>query len=152
MIYNALTDFLEAIGTEGRLLGLDVGAHKIGIALSDTTRMIASPHDILLRANISKDTGRLRTLCRELKITGLVIGLPKETDNQEGTSCQLIRQFATKLDAKMDIPFYFQDERYSTQESIQLLKQSGMSRKKQNQLDDKVAASIILQRVLDHSH
>jgi putative Holliday junction resolvase len=147
-LFMNASDFTAAL-TPGRLLGLDIGAQKIGMALSDTERRIATPLDILLRENMSKDTGRLRTVLREHQVVGIIAGLPKTPDGNENEHCAAVRHFLEKLDAKITLPILLQDERFSTSAAARAMNESGMTRKKRDANDDKVAAGIILQAGLD---
>lgn len=149
MIIESLSEFQAQIENEKRIIGLDIGAKKIGIAISDQTQMIANPHLILTRENINKDTGRIRTLCKEFDTCAMIIGLPKQLNNEEGELCEKVRQFAIKFDKKHPLPIYFQDERFSTSESVRLMQSFDFTRKRQNDTDDKIAATLILQTALD---
>ncbi|AIL65630.1 Putative Holliday junction resolvase [Rickettsiales bacterium Ac37b] len=134
---------------KGRILGLDVGLKTLGIALTDIDRLIASPYDILLRKTFKKDLYALNNLITQKNICGMVIGFPKQMDGVEGSACIMVKNFTDKLDQYFNIPIFFQDERLTTAAALRILKESGMSRKKIGNLDDKIAASYILQTVLD---
>ncbi|MCH2037950.1 MAG: Holliday junction resolvase RuvX [Rickettsiales bacterium] len=149
MIFDTLSDFYNHLKTGDRIIGLDIGSKKIGIAISDTTQMIASPHDILTRENFNKDTGRIRTLCKEFNACAMVIGYPKQLNNDEGALCEKLRQFAVKFDKKHQLPIFLQDERFSTSESVKLMQSFDFTRKRQHETDDKIAATLILQTALD---
>ncbi|MCD6035883.1 MAG: yrrK [Rickettsiales bacterium] len=143
--------FAATLPPTGRLLGLDIGGSAIGLALSDTERRIATPLSTLVRENIHKDTGRLRTILREHNICGIVIGLPKSMSGDEGESCVMVRSFAQKLSKKLEdtLPVLFQDERFSTAAASRALSETSLTRKKRDALDDKMAAAFILQGALD---
>ena len=149
MIIDDIKELIENITTEGKIISFDIGDKKIGIAISDRQQIVATPHDILIRENINKDTGKLRVICKHNDICAVVIGFPKELDNSEGESCEKIRSFANKFLKKHSIPIFLQDERMSTSESTRLMQEFEFTRKRQNQTDDKIAASLILQTALD---
>lgn len=149
MIYDNLKDFHQNIQKGKRLLGLDIGTVKIGIAVSDTDHIIATPKEVMEAININKDTGRIRTMLKSEDASGLVIGFPYNMDGTESELCAKIRNLSLKLIKKMDIPIYFQDERLSTAAVSRTLVASGMTRKKRDKIDDKLAASYILQTTLD---
>lgn len=149
MIHTILKEFLHALPPRGRLLGLDVGEKRVGIALSDTTRTIATPYSTLVRQGKNKDIPAIRTIIAEHEICGIVIGLPLHMDGTEGKSCEMARQFAKHLLKALDIAVYFQDERLSTAAVSRALKEGDVSRKKRAALDDKLAASYILQTALE---
>jgi putative Holliday junction resolvase len=134
---------------KGRLLGLDLGQRKIGIALSDVERMIASPHSTYLRQNMNKDLGTLKRIAKDMGVIGFVIGLPISIQGHETSNCETIRAFATKLSDRSELPILVQDERFSTAAATRALKETGIKRKNRDQVDDKMAAAFLLQGVLD---
>lgn len=133
-----------------RLLGLDLGAKTIGLALSDAGLAIASPLRTLKRTKFTADAAALKALIDEHDVGGLVLGLPVNMDGTEGPRCQSTRQFAANLLEKFDIPIAFQDERLSTAavERV-LIDEADMSRKRRGEVVDKMAAAYILQGALD---
>ncbi|MEZ5757259.1 MAG: Holliday junction resolvase RuvX [Emcibacteraceae bacterium] len=133
-----------------RLLGLDLGSKTIGIALSDTGLRIATPMETIRRKKFTTDAERLLTIINEQKVGALVLGLPKNMDGSEGPRCQSTRQFAKNMAEKTDIPICFWDERLSTVAATRTLLEADTSRKRRDQLVDKIAASYILQGVLDN--
>lgn len=149
MIYDSSNAFFETLPDRGRLLGLDMGKRKVGIALSDIDRMIASPHSIYQRQNMNKDLGTLRRIAREENVVGLVIGLPKDIQGNETEACETIRAFAEKLSKRAELPILLQDERFSTAAATRALKETGVKRKNRDELDDKMAAAFLLQGALD---
>ncbi len=142
---------LEAgLGGRQRIMGIDLGSKTIGLALSDTTRRIATAWDTLRRTKFTADAGRLVTLATEQDIGGLVYGLPVNMDGTEGRRCQSTRQFARNLAGILPLPYAFQDERMSTQavERV-LIGEADMTRRRRAEVIDKVAAAWILQGALD---
>jgi putative Holliday junction resolvase len=133
-----------------RLLGLDLGSKTIGLALSDIRLTIASPMETIKRKKFTQDAKRLLTIIKEQNVGGLVLGLPKNMDGSEGPRCQSTRQFAKNMAEKTDIPISFWDERLSTIAVTRTLIEADASRKRQGELVDKLAASYILQGVLDN--
>ena len=133
-----------------RLLGLDLGSKTIGIALSDVMRTIATPMETIRRVKFTKDAERLLSIIDEQNIGGLVLGLPKNMDGSEGPRCQSTRQFARNIAEKTDVPICFWDERLSTVAVTRTLLEADTSRKRRNELVDKMAASYILQGLLDN--
>ena len=133
-----------------RLLGLDLGSKTIGLALSDVRLTIASPMETIKRKKFTQDAERLLTIIQEQNVGGLVLGLPKNMDGSEGPRCQSTRQFAKNIAEKTDIAISFWDERLSTIAVTRTLIEADASRKRQSELVDKLAASYILQGVLDN--
>jgi putative pre-16S rRNA nuclease len=139
-----------------RLLGLDVGAKTIGLALSDVTWSLASPVRTLPRSRLAKDVEALRALARELDVGGLVIGLPVEMNGREGRRCQSVRQFARDLESALCLPTALWDERLSTAAVERfLIGEADLSRGRRRTVVDRAAAAWILQGALDallHAH
>jgi putative holliday junction resolvase len=133
-----------------RLLGLDVGAKTIGLALSDVTWSVASPVRTLRRSRLVKDIEALRPLAHELEVGGIVIGLPVEMTGREGPRCQSVRQFARDLESALHLPTAFWDERLSTAAVERfLIGEADLSRGRRRTLVDRAAAAWILQGALD---
>ncbi len=132
-----------------RLLGLDVGEKTIGLALSDISRMIATPYKTIERGKFSKDAIELNNIIQAYNIGGLVIGYPINMDGSEGPRCQSIRQFVKNLGEKMTLPMLLSDERMSTMAVTRTMMDADLSRARRAELVDKMAASYILQGVLD---
>ena len=149
MITINTKEFFENIPNSGALLGLDMGKVRIGIALCDASRIISSPMEAYARRNMSKDLGYLGKYCSDNEIVGIVVGLPLELDGSENENCESVRHFANKLYKKTGIAIHLKDERLSTAAATRALSETGMTRKRRQSLDDKVAASIILQSVLE---
>ncbi len=135
--------------THQRLLGLDVGEKTIGLALSDLSRMIATPYKTIMRSKFSKDAAALEAIIQEQNVGGLVIGYPINMDGSEGPRCQSIRQFSRNLSEKMALPMLLADERMSTLAVTRTMLDADLSRARRAELVDKMAASYILQGVLD---
>lgn len=145
-----ISDLKSHLKKDERLLGLDLGSKTIGIALSDVMRTIATPMETIRRAKFTKDADRLLTIISEQNIGGIILGLPINMDGSEGRRCQSTRQFARNMAEKTDIPIGFWDERLSTIAVTRTLLEADTSRKRRDELVDKMAASYILQGVLDN--
>lgn len=133
-----------------RLLGLDVGSKTIGLALSDVSRVIATPMETLKRGKFADDARWLWAIMKEHEVAALVVGLPMNMDGSEGPRCQSVRQFVKNLLAMADIGIVLWDERLSTVAAQRAMLEADMSRKKRGENVDKVAAAFILQGLLDH--
>ena len=132
-----------------RLLGLDVGTKTIGLALSDVTCLIASPHSTIKRKKLAADLAELFTVVDSNDVGALVLGLPISMDGSEGPRCQSIRAFADSVLAHRAIPLAFWDERWSTTAVTRTLLDADTSRRRRAEVVDKMAASYILQGALD---
>ena len=132
----------------GALVGLDVGDRRIGVAVSDVGRHIASPHSVIERIGWGPDIRRIRAVMEERDADYAVMGLPLNMDGSEGFQAEKIRVFARQVEAA-GIRVCFQDERLSTVTAEDALIEGGMRREKRKQTVDKIAAAVILQAYLD---
>ena len=144
-----LAGFAATLPPGARLLGFDLGEKTIGIALSDTSRAIATPMETLARGKFSVDAIKLEKIIAEHKIGGLVIGLPLNMDGSDGPSAQSARAFARNLAARIDLPIVLWDERLSTVAVTRALLDADASRRRRSEVVDKMAAGYILQGALD---
>jgi putative Holliday junction resolvase len=138
----------EAIPKRKRLLGLDIGSKTIGLALSDTMLMIASPMEIIRRKRFKDDVARLQEIVKVENVGGFVLGWPVNMDGSEGPRCQSTRAFSENLYEKIDLPQAFWDERLSTAAVERTLIEADSSRARRKEVVDKLAASYILQGAL----
>lgn len=148
MICNP-NDFKALIKKGYRLLGLDVGTKTVGMALSDTTHMVATPLDTIRRTKFRDDVKRIVAEIERHQVGGIVIGLPISLDGSEGPRAQGVRQFAKNLTAHIVQPIVFWDERLSTAAVERGMIEGDLSRKRRAEIIDKVAAAYILQGLLD---
>jgi putative holliday junction resolvase len=143
------TDLTALLRPGERLLGLDVGTKTIGMALSDTTRMVATPLDTIRRTRFRDDVKRLLSEIDRHGVGGVVVGLPISLDGSEGPRAQGVRQFAKNLLGHRDLPLAFWDERLSTAAVEREMIAADLTRKRRAEIIDKVAAAYILQGLLD---
>ena len=143
-------DELSALlAPNARLIGVDLGEKTIGLALSDVNRTIASPLETLPRGKFKADAEKLLSIVAKFGVGGLVIGLPKNMDGSEGPSAQSARAFVRNLGPLTDLAIVFWDERLSTAAVERTLIEADTSRKRRDEVVDKVAAAYILQGALD---
>ena len=140
---------LAALAEKGKLMGLDLGTKTIGVAISDALRMTASPVETIKRTKFTADAERLLALIGQNAISGIVIGLPLNMDGSEGPRAQSTRAFVRNLAQKTDLPIVFWDERLSTMAVTRTMLEADLSRARQAEVVDKLAASYILQGALD---
>jgi putative Holliday junction resolvase len=145
-----------------RLLGLDVGDRRIGLAISDETGLIATPLTVLRRSSKVEDYVKISRLIREQSIQGLVIGQPLRPDGTAGPQAQRIERYAAALGEALqvvglDLPIIFWDERLSTQRAEEMMVAAGhktkarQARARWHGRIDAVAAAVILQDYLDEA-
>ena len=132
----------------GRILALDVGDRRIGIALSDETQLIATPHSVYTRVGWGPDVKHIQKLYNDNKAVLIVCGLPRNMDGSVGFQAEKVQSFAEQL-IKAGLLVVFQDERLSTVSAHQALIEGGMRRDDRKGTVDKVAAAVILQTYLD---
>ena len=144
-----LPDFAAALPRTGALVGVDPGEKRIGVAVSDTSRLIASSLDTIARTKFTADAEALFKLYDARQCVGFVIGLPLNMDGSSGPAAQAARAFARNLLAKRDVPLLMWDERLSTAAVTRTLLEGDASRKRRGEVVDKMAAAYMLQGALD---
>jgi putative holliday junction resolvase len=149
MILGNPAELRAAVVTGARLIGLDVGTKTIGLALSDTRLVIASPLDTIRRKRFRDDMAALFAEIDRHGVGGVVIGLPLALDGRDSPRTQSVRAFARNLMAQRDLPALLWDERLSTAAVTREMIAADMTRKRRAEIVDKVAAAYILQGCLD---
>jgi putative Holliday junction resolvase len=149
MVYNVIEEFIENIGVEGALMGLDLGEKTIGVAVSDTRQTVATGIKTIKRTKFQQDLTILTQIIFGRDIKGLILGLPKNMNGSEGPKCQSTRAFAKNISLTVPLPITFWDERLSTVAAERSLIEANASRRRRAEVIDYVAASFILQGVLD---
>ncbi len=145
-----LLDLPAALDANVPLVGLDLGEKTIGVAVSDTSRTIASPLELVRKTQFTRDAAALFKLMESRAAGGIIIGLPVNMDGTEGPRCQSSRAFARNLLRLKDIPIAFWDERLSSAAVNRVLIGEGdVTRARRADLVDKLAAAWILQGALD---
>jgi putative holliday junction resolvase len=134
---------------EQRILGIDYGDVRIGIAVSDLMGWTAQGVETITRKTEEKDLERLGELIRQYDVNQIVLGFPKNMNNTIGPRGEISQQFAELLKEKFGLPVFLWDERLSTMAAERMLVSADVSRKKRKQVIDKMAATIILQNYLD---
>ena len=137
-------------GTDVRLLGLDIGRKRIGLAIYDAAEGIVRGLDTLQRKTREEDLQRLARLARERKASAFVSGLPVNMDGTEGPQAKFVRDFCLRLERASGVPVLFQDERLTSVEAEQRLKDAGWSLKrlleeKRKGVVDRMAAVLLLE-------
>ena len=132
-----------------RLLGVDYGSVRIGLAVSDPDRRLASPLAVHERRGRERDAAYFRALMTAEEIGVVVVGLPVHLDGREGQKAGEARAFGAWLAETTGLPVVFWDERFTTVEAESALWQAGLTHKKRKARRDRVAAQILLQAYLD---
>ena len=142
-------EFLLNILPKKRILGIDPGTKTLGIAVSDSNLMVASPISTIKRKKIKSDIEELFNICEKYNISGIVMGWPLNMDGSIGPRCNSVRDFIKSLLNVKDLPILLQDERMSTMAIEKPMIIADLSRKKRSSRTDQLAACWILQSALD---
>jgi len=134
--------------TLSRILGLDPGERRVGVALSDPIGIIAQPH-VVLDKRAGDAVAAIRDLCVEYEVTTVVIGLPTSLSGEEGPSAVKAREFGAAVGDATGCDITFFDERFTTVQAESALIEGGMRRRQRRETVDKVAAAVMLQGYLD---
>jgi putative Holliday junction resolvase len=133
----------------GRVLALDLGQRRIGLALSDEMRITAQGIETLQRTNIRQDLAALAELAAARGVSEFLMGLPMHMSGHEGRQAGHAREFAGRLSERTGIPVTFWDERLTTVEAKRVLRSSGISIEKRARAVDRLSAVILLESYLD---
>ncbi len=145
-----LNEFKQCLKPYQAIMGIDFGTKRLGIAVSDLLRTIATSHKIIERKNWGNDILEIKNIIKEKQIGAIVYGLPLQMNGQEGEIALKVREFADKIYTETELPFMFWDERLSSSavENF-LIKEVDLSRSKRKKVLDSSAAAYILQGALD---
>lgn len=145
-----IEEFKQQLKPYQAIIGFDFGTKRLGIAVSDLLRTIASSYKILERKNWEYDIAEIKKIIKEKEIGAIVYGLPLQMNGQEGEIASQVREFANKVYEETGLPFMFWDERLSSSavENF-LIKEVDLSRSKRKKVLDASAAAYILQGALD---
>lgn len=134
--------------TAGRVLALDYGSVRIGVAVSDPLRIVATPLEVVAAADFER---RLPDLLSEYRPTEIVVGFPIGLSGREGPAAEEARRFARQVRDVSGVPVHLVDERFSTATAEAALLEGGVKRRSRRQKVDRVAAAVILRHFLDQT-
>ena len=141
---------LDLKETKGRILGVDFGDTRTGLAVSDTSRFLASGIGYVSPGGIQKTADKVALVAREQKVSAIVVGLPKNMDGSEGFRAERCREFASLLREQLEeIPVAMIDERMTTMSASRYLNETNTRGQKRKGVIDTLSAQIILQNALD---
>lgn len=132
-----------------KVLGLDIGEKRIGVAVSDELGYTAQGMQVLHRTGLDDDLAALKELIETAEVSEVVVGFPRNMDGSIGESAQNVLSFTDKIKESVSVPVILWDERWTTSEATRVLLQADLSRKKRRKVVDKLAAVLILQGYLD---
>jgi putative Holliday junction resolvase len=134
-----------------RTMGLDIGSHTIGVAVSDELGITAQGLKTLKRKSMEEDLKEIAAIVHQYEINKIVVGLPKNMDGTLGKQAEIVLQWIKTLNEKIQVPIVTWDERLSTVGATKALLEADLSRRKRKKVIDKLAAVLILQGFLDQS-
>jgi len=137
------------VNAKGRLLGVDFGDVRVGLAVCDPDRVIASPLETYTRKSAADDASHYRKVIAAERIEMLVVGLPLHTNGNESQKSAEARKYAAWLAEQTGLPFVLWDERFTTVLAESALWSAGLTHKKRKERRDRVAAQMLLQSYLD---
>ena len=146
---NNQNNLIDGLNTSQILVGLDLGTKTIGIAVSDRSRIIATPISTIQRKGTNKDLIKMREILNEYEIGGFILGLPISLDNTENRQSKLVRDFNINLQTYFKKPSVLWDERFSSDIIFKEMRKSDISKTKIKNKLDQQSASYILQGYLD---
>ncbi|MGS0763975.1 Holliday junction resolvase RuvX [Syntrophomonas curvata] len=132
-----------------RIMGLDVGEKRIGIAISDPMGWTAQGHSVLQRSELEADLKQIQQICQDYEVEKIVVGLPLNMDGSIGAKALEIQEFGTAVKNRLTVAVEYWDERLSTRSAERILIEADVSRRRRKQVIDKMAAVNILQAYLD---
>jgi len=145
-----LAELFSRLAPMQRLLGIDPGARRIGLALSDVLLLLASPYGSLPRRRLKQNAVEIIALAAREEVGGLVVGWPLGLDGEEGPAGQSARDWAAALAEATALPVTLWDERYTSAAAERMLiEEANLSRRRRAAVTDRVAAALILQGALD---
>ena len=133
----------------GRILALDYGTKRIGVALSDELGWTAQPLETFERRTLDRDIAHIAALVESHNVERVVLGLPLQLDGREGVAVRAMHEFTVKLEAGLSVPVVRWDERMTTKAAEELLIAADVSRKKRKGIVDRIAAAILLRSYLE---
>lgn len=132
-----------------RILAVDYGEKRIGLAVSDEEGIMASPLSVIVRRSDADVIRQISQMAATLKINTIVVGFPVRTDEKAGEMGRKVKAFAEKLRQQTKLPVVLFDERFTTRIAEQVLLEADVSRRKRKQVRDKLAAAVLLQSYLE---
>ena len=145
-----IEDFKKSIGKKSRLLGIDPGKNRVGIAISDENKVVSTPLKTILKKNNSNFLNEIKEIILENNVKGIIIGHPINMDGSTGPSAQSAKDFAVYISNNVSIPVSMWDERLSSQGAFNLSSNLDINVSKKLDKLDENAASFILQGAIDY--
>lgn len=144
-----ISELKDIHATKGKILSVDFGDTRTGLAVSDPSRLLASGIGYISPGGIEKTADAVAEIAREQSVVSVVVGLPVNMDGSEGSRAQRCRKFASMLAERLSLPVAMFDERMTTMTASRYLNETGTRGKKRKSVIDTLSAQIILQNCLD---
>ena len=144
-----ISDLTAVHGTNGKILAVDFGDTRTGLAVSDPSRLLASGIGYVSPGGIEKTADAVADIAKEQRVVAVVVGLPVNMDGSEGSRAQRCRKFASMLSDRLELPVAMFDERMTTMTASRYLNETNTRGKKRKSVIDTLSAQIILQNCLD---
>ena len=145
-----IEDFKKSVGKKSRLLGIDPGKNRVGLAISDEDKLVSTPLKTIFKKNNSNFINEIKEIILENDVKGIIVGNPLNMDGSSGPSAQSANDFAKYLSNNISIPVSMWDERLSSKGAFNLSSNLDINVSKRVEKLDQNAASIILQGALDY--
>ena len=145
-----IEDFKKSIGKKSRLLGIDPGRNRVGLAISDENKLVSTPLKTIVKKNNSNFINEIKEIIVENNIKGIIVGNPINMDGSKGPSAQSANDFAKYLSNNVSIPVTMWDERLSSEGAFNLSSNLDVNTSKKVKKLDQNAASFILQGAIDY--
>ena len=145
-----IKDFKKKLDKKSRLMGIDPGKKRIGIAISDENKAVATPYKVLTKYDYSTFVEEIKKIIADNDIKGVVVGNPINMDGSHGKSSQSAKDFTKNLSKNITVPFCMWDERLSSEGSFKITKELGTNVSKRVEKLDINAAAFILQGAIDY--
>ncbi len=145
-----IEDFKKSIGRKSRLLGIDPGKKRVGLAISDEDKLVSTPLKTIIKKNNSDFIKEIREIIEENNVRGIIVGNPINMDGSKGSSSQSANDFAKYLSNNISIPVTMWDERLSSEGAFNLSSNLDVNTSKKVEKLDQNAASFILQGAIDY--
>ena len=145
-----IEDFKKSIGKKSRLLGVDPGKKRVGLAISDEDKLVSTPLKTIIKKNNSDFIKEIRKIIEENNVRGIIVGNPINMDGSKGSSAQSANDFAKYLSNNISVPVTMWDERLSSEGAFNLSSNLDVNTSKKVEKLDQNAASFILQGAIDY--
>ena len=145
-----IEDFKKSIGKKSRLLGVDPGKNRVGLAICDEDKLVSTPFKTIIKKNNSSFISEIKEIIVENNIRGIIVGNPINMDGSKGSSSQSASDFAKYLSNNVSIPITMWDERLSSEGAFNLSRNLDINTSKKVEKLDQNAASFILQGAIDY--